>query len=193
MGFDEPFSATTSVQRRKCASHSRPHDEEICRFPGRPRWRKFLPRHDVVRIPTEYLTAHNIYCRPPEDTALFLHDGKGFHDENLRSRATGETGSSQPTVATSRVWTKGRVSGTRERPTLDTSNCVLFYEGRAAAGIHASSPEGNGPGLCTIILAGGRSGGHQAAVMCAVRHLDIWVVLRLLTSWYARLSILPCL
>ncbi|KAF9787152.1 hypothetical protein BJ322DRAFT_1107230 [Thelephora terrestris] len=40
----------------------------------------------------------------------------------------------------------------------------------AAAGIHASSPEGNGPGLCTIILAGGRSGGHQAAVMCAAFH-----------------------
>jgi hypothetical protein len=64
---------------------------------------------------------------------------------------------------------------------LGTSHVLSFPESRAAAGIHASSPEGNGPGLCTIILAGGRSGGHQAAVMCAVRHLYSWSVLWLPT------------
>lgn len=57
------------------------------------------------------------------------------------------------------------------------SHVELFNEGRAASGIHASSPEGNGPGLCTIILAGGRSGGHQAAVMCAVGLLGLRVVM----------------
>jgi len=85
-------------------------------------------------------------------------------------------------MATSEIWTKGRVSETRARRNLDAFEGVSFHGSRAAAGIHASSPEGNGPGLCTIILAGGRSGGHQAAVMCAVRHCELRLALRSLTG-----------
>ena len=121
--------------------------------------------------------AHNIYRRPPEATTSFLHDSKGFHDADIRSHTTGETTSPQPYMATPEIWAKGRVSETRARRKLDTFKGVLFCEGRAAAGIHGSSPEGDGPGLCTIILAGGRSGGHQAAVMCAVCRLGFHVVL----------------
>jgi len=149
---------------------------------------------EVVRALTKCLAAHNIHRRPPEATASFLHDSKGFHDKNIRSDAAGETRPSQPHMATSEIWTKGRVSGTHARRWFGMSNAESFHEGRAAAGIHSSSPEGDGPGLCTIILAGGRSGGHQAAVMCAVgRFDDLWVVLWSLTRWCGRLFILPCL
>jgi len=113
---------------------------------------------------------HNICRRSSEATTLFLYNSEGFHHTNIRSHTTGEAASPQPHMATSEVWTKGGVSETRVRRKFDTFMGVSFHWGRAAAGIHASSPEGNGPGLCTIILAGGRSGGHQAAVMCAVRH-----------------------
>jgi len=152
----------------------------------------FSSHWKVVRALTKFLAAHNVHRRPPETTASFLHDGKRFYDTNIRSNTAGETGPSQSQMATSEIWTEGRVSQTRARRWLDTSNHGPFHEGRAAAGIHASSPEGDGPGLCTIILAGGRSGGHQAAVMCAVRRLDLWVVLWL-TRWCERLFILPCL
>jgi polycomb protein EED len=42
--------------------------------------------------------------------------------------------------------------------------------GGAPAGMHSSEPEGytNGVGRCVAILAGGRSGGHQAAVLNSV-------------------------
>lgn len=65
------------------------------------------------RTVTEHLTAYNIYCRPPEATALVLHDGEGFHDANIRSDATGETAPSQSNVATSEIRNEGRVGGTR--------------------------------------------------------------------------------
>lgn len=134
----------------------------------------------MVRTLTGDLAAHNVYRRPSEATAPFLHDSKGFHNKNIRSDTTGETASLQPYMATSQIWTKGRVSGTDVQCTLDPFKVVSFHEDRAAAGIHASSPEGDGPGLCIIILVGGRSGGHQAAVLCAVRRLDLWVALPLL-------------
>ena len=171
MGSDEPFSTTASIQRRKHAAHSRPQNEELYWFLGRSRRRTFLPIQ-VVRTLTEHLAAHNIHRRPPEATAPFLHDSKGFHNTNIRSDTTSEATSLQPYMATSEIWTKGRVSKTDARRTLDSFEVVSFHEDRAAAGIHASSPEGDGPGLCIIILAGGRSGGHQAAVMCAVCHPD---------------------
>lgn len=146
-----------------------------------------------MRTLTEHLAAHNIYRRSPEATALFLHDSEGFHDTIIRSDTTGKAASSKSHMATSEIWTEGRVSGTYARRTLDLLKVVPFHEDRAAAGIHASSPEGNGPGLCTTILVGGRSGGHQAAVMCAVCRLGLWNVWRILTRWYDRLFILPCL
>ena len=37
-----------------------------------------------------------------------------------------------------------------------------------AHGLHANIPEGYGRGRCTIVLVGGRSGGHDAAVLGAV-------------------------
>jgi len=44
--------------------------------------------------------------------------------------------------------------------------------GGAPAGMHSSEPEGytNGVGRCVAILAGGRSGGHQAAVLNSAFH-----------------------
>lgn len=44
--------------------------------------------------------------------------------------------------------------------------------GGAPAGLHSSEPEGrvDGVGRCVAILAGGRSGGHQAAVLNAAFH-----------------------
>lgn len=39
----------------------------------------------------------------------------------------------------------------------------------AAHGLHLTEAEGSGIGRCIIILMGGRSGGHQAAVLGAVR------------------------
>jgi hypothetical protein len=39
----------------------------------------------------------------------------------------------------------------------------------AAHGLHMCEPEGDGIGRCIIVLMGGRSGGHRAAVLGAVR------------------------
>ena len=184
VGSDEPFSAATSVQQRKCATHSQPHHKGVCWFLGRP-WRctSSTPTGRVRKL-TES-SAHNVYRRPPEATTLFLHNSKGFHDTNIRSHTAGKAASPQPHMAAPEIWTKGRV---RARCTLFKG--ALFHKSRAAAGIHASSPEGDGPGLCTIILAGGRSGGHQAAAMCAVRRLGPAGCL--VTHRYDRLFILPC-
>ena len=41
----------------------------------------------------------------------------------------------------------------------------------AAHGLHMYGPEGHGIGRCIIVLMGGRSGGHRAAVLGAVRFL----------------------
>ena len=38
----------------------------------------------------------------------------------------------------------------------------------AAHGLHMNEREGSGLGRCIIVLMGGRSGGHQAAVLGAV-------------------------
>jgi len=38
----------------------------------------------------------------------------------------------------------------------------------AAHGLHMTEPEGTGFGRCVAVLAGGRSGGHMAAVLGAV-------------------------
>lgn len=43
----------------------------------------------------------------------------------------------------------------------------------AAHGLHMSEGEGNGIGQCVTILMGGRSGGHQAAVLGAVSELHV--------------------
>ena len=85
-------------------------------------------------------------------------------------------------MASSEIPSKGRVSGPHLWFMFNTSQVLSFLEGRAAAGIHSSSPEGDGPGLCTTILAGGRSGGHQAAVMCAVRYPPILVECPVITD-----------
>jgi polycomb protein EED len=39
----------------------------------------------------------------------------------------------------------------------------------AAHGLHMTEPEGIGVGRCVAVLSGGRSGGHLAAVLGAVR------------------------
>ena len=43
----------------------------------------------------------------------------------------------------------------------------------AAHGLHMTEPEGEGEGIgrCIIVLMGGRSGGHQAAVLGAVSYI----------------------
>ncbi|KAF8898804.1 hypothetical protein BD779DRAFT_39049 [Infundibulicybe gibba] len=46
----------------------------------------------------------------------------------------------------------------------------------AAHGFHMTEPEGNGIGRCIIVLMGGRSGGHQAAVLGAAFHPVLPVV-----------------
>ncbi|KAL4242151.1 WD40/YVTN repeat-like-containing domain superfamily protein [Abortiporus biennis] len=40
----------------------------------------------------------------------------------------------------------------------------------AAFGLQMSTSEGQGVGRCVAVLAGGRSGGHEAAVLCAALH-----------------------
>lgn len=42
----------------------------------------------------------------------------------------------------------------------------------AAHGLHTSEGEGIGIGRCIIVLMGGQSGGHQAAVLAAVSVMD---------------------
>lgn len=128
---------------------------------------------DPVRALTKCLVAYNVHRGPPKAASPFLYDSEGFYDTDIRSYATSQKTPSQPNMATPQVCTKGRVCGALASWTMDTSHVASSHGSRAAAGIHASSPEGNGPGLCTIILAGGRSGGHQAAVMCAVRHQNL--------------------
>ena len=71
--------------------------------------------------------AHNIYRRPSEATTLFLYNCEGFHYTNIRSHTTGKTASSQPYMATSKVWTKGRVSETRVRRIFSTFKDVLLH------------------------------------------------------------------
>ncbi|KAG6862368.1 hypothetical protein C0995_011808 [Termitomyces sp. Mi166 len=46
----------------------------------------------------------------------------------------------------------------------------------AAHGLHMTEPEGEGIGRCIIILMGGRSGGHQAAVLGAAFNPDFPVI-----------------
>lgn len=43
----------------------------------------------------------------------------------------------------------------------------------AAHGLHMTEAEGNGIGRCVVVLMGGRSGGHQAAVLGAAFHPEL--------------------
>lgn len=49
----------------------------------------------------------------------------------------------------------------------------------AAHGLHMNEREGSGIGRCIVVLMGGRSGGHQAAVLGAVRRLGRYIGFRL--------------
>lgn len=110
VGSDEPFSSTTPLQRWKCPAHSRSNNEGICWLLSGTRRCIVSTPSCLVRVLTERLAVHNIYCRPPEATALFLHDGKGFYDTNIRPHTTSPTKSSQPNMATSEIQTESRVS-----------------------------------------------------------------------------------
>ncbi|TFK41221.1 WD40-repeat-containing domain protein [Crucibulum laeve] len=46
----------------------------------------------------------------------------------------------------------------------------------AAHGLHMTEPEGNGLGRCIVVLMGGRSGGHQAAVLGAAFHPKLPII-----------------
>ncbi|EAU93175.2 hypothetical protein CC1G_10543 [Coprinopsis cinerea okayama7 len=45
-----------------------------------------------------------------------------------------------------------------------------------AHGLHMNQPEGSGLGRCIIVLMGGRSGGHNAAVLGAAFHEDLPII-----------------
>ena len=48
-----------------------------------------------------------------------------------------------------------------------------------AHGLHMYESEGEGLGRCMYVLMGGRSGGHQAAVLASVRCFIIYTSLRI--------------
>jgi hypothetical protein len=50
-----------------------------------------------------------------------------------------------------------------------------------AHGLHMYESEGEGLGRCMYVLMGGRSGGHQAAVLASVKYSIIYTSLRIST------------